>query len=52
MTARKPGDKTMRFLLHNCLVHPVAGLLWFFGLDAAGDAVHRLGVSGNYRKDK
>ena len=52
MTERKLGDETMRFLLHNCLVHPVAGLLWFLGLDAAGDAVHRLGVGDGYREDK
>lgn len=25
---------------HNCVLHPVAGVLWFLGLEAAGDRVH------------
>ena len=32
----------MRFLLHNLIAHPIAGLLWFLGADRAGDAIHRL----------
>jgi len=27
-------------LCHNCIAHPIAGVLWFFGLDVAGDYVH------------
>lgn len=28
------------WLFHNVVVHPVAGVLWFVGLTAAGDWVH------------
>lgn len=25
---------------HNLLAHPIAGILWLFGLETAGDWVH------------
>lgn len=31
------------FLLHNLVMHPVAGFLWFIGLEGAGDFVHSFG---------
>jgi hypothetical protein len=30
----------MRFLAHNVIAHPIAGILWALGLDAIGDRVH------------
>jgi len=32
--------RRLRTLYHNCVLHPIAGLLWFVGLQAAGDRVH------------
>ena len=29
-------------LLHNCIAHPLAGLLWAVGAHRAGDRVHAL----------
>lgn len=30
----------LRMLRHNLVAHPVAGVLWAFGFEAAGDYVH------------
>lgn len=32
--------RRLRTAYHNCVLHPLAGLLWFLGLQAAGDWVH------------
>jgi len=32
--------RRFRNAFHNCVLHPVAGLLWFLGFQAAGDRVH------------
>lgn len=32
--------QTLRNLAHNLIAHPLAGLLWAFGLTAWGDWVH------------
>lgn len=32
--------RRLRTAYHNCVLHPIAGLLWFAGLQAAGDWVH------------
>lgn len=31
-----------RFLAHNVLVHPVAGVLWFLGFDQFAERVHAI----------
>ena len=33
-------------LFHNAVLHPIAGVLWAFGLMRAGDFVHELGKIG------
>ena len=30
------------FLVHNVIVHPICGVLWFLGADRAGDWLHRI----------
>lgn len=30
----------LRWLLHNVVVHPVCGLLWFVGFERAADRLH------------
>lgn len=32
--------RSLAMLAHNCIAHPVAGVLWFVGLRQAGDHVH------------
>ncbi len=32
--------RRLRFLLHNVVAHPVAGICWFFGLGRLGDWLH------------
>lgn len=32
----------VKWLLHNVLCHPVAGVLWFLGFEKLGDKVHDL----------
>lgn len=32
-----------RFLAHNLVLHPLAGLAWFVGLSALGDRLHAIG---------
>lgn len=29
-----------RNLRHNLVIHPIAGMLWFFGYEKAGDYLH------------
>lgn len=36
--AGRPGS--LRWLVHNTLIHPVAGCLWFLGFEVAGDRLH------------
>ncbi len=31
-----------RFFLHNTVLHPIAGVLWFFGFEKQGDRIHDL----------
>lgn len=35
----------LKFLAHNLLAHPLAGVLWFVGFDRAAERVHGWGVS-------
>jgi len=30
----------LRILVHNCIAHPLAGLLWVAGMEDAADWVH------------
>lgn len=36
--AGRPGS--LRWLLHNTVIHPIAGCLWFLGLEVTGDRLH------------
>jgi len=36
-----------RFLVHNILIHPLAGFAWFVGLASVGDWLHSLCVEEN-----
>ena len=30
----------IKFLIHNAICHPIAGICWFIGLDKLGDYIH------------
>lgn len=32
--------ENLKFLIHNTVAHPLAGWLWFFGLESLGDLAH------------
>lgn len=34
----------LTFLGHNLIIHPIAGLLWFLGLDRVAEVLHSLGA--------
>lgn len=36
--AGRPGS--LHWLLHNTVIHPLSGLLWFLGFERAGDNLH------------
>ncbi len=43
----KPEDENkttlaskLKFLIHNTVCHPIAGICWFIGLNKLGDYVH------------
>jgi hypothetical protein len=39
----KPSQKgNLLFLVHNVILHPLAGLLWFIGLERFPDWLHGL----------
>lgn len=32
--------KRVKFFLHNSVVHPICGILWFVGFDSLADWIH------------
>jgi hypothetical protein len=36
--AGRPGS--LRWLIHNTMIHPIAGWLWFLGAERTGDRLH------------
>lgn len=36
--AGRPGS--LRWLVHNTIIHPMAGCLWFLGAEVTGDRLH------------
>jgi hypothetical protein len=33
---------SISFLLHNTVIHPIAGIFWFIGLGNIGNAIHEV----------
>lgn len=31
----------LKFLLHNTIIHPICGVMWFFGLEKLPDWLHK-----------
>jgi hypothetical protein len=42
--------RTLMMLVHNCVAHPVAGVLWLVGADALGDWLHDVTVPRDARE--
>jgi hypothetical protein len=40
------GRGNLRFLVHNLVAHPLAGLAWFVGAERLGDWIHDFGEIG------
>jgi hypothetical protein len=41
----RPTPKwSIKFLIHNVMMHPLAGLCWFFGLEKLGNKIHEICV--------
>jgi hypothetical protein len=36
----KGARRAIIMLYHNCIAHPIAGVLWLFGFNKLGDYIH------------